>query len=78
MKSPTITMEEWLADVDRVKSLPKKSKMIYTRLTDEQREMIIEARKRGLSFEKIRELTEKHFNFTASLWVFRDFFTENK
>ena len=77
MKSPQISYEDFMADVNLKLKERKKPKYIDL-LNDEQKRMIIGARQKGLSFEKIKQLFQKHFGYDWSLWVFREYIHEQE
>lgn len=66
--------DDFMADVDAMLNKPRKS--IIDVLTDEEKEMLLAARKRGLSIEKITDLCEKHFNLKISTWTIKKFLSQ--
>jgi len=59
-KSPEISYDEFMADVEKILNKPSKFKSDV--LTQDQRNLILEAHKKGTSYTALVELCGKHFN----------------
>ena len=74
-KSPEISYDEFMADVQKILNY-KKPLLIEVKLTLKQRQILFDARKRGLSIKHCVELCHKHFNVNISATAFGHFYDQ--